>query len=329
MTLKQRIAVTLPAGPKVQDTMDLLRWAEEAGYDDGWFSDGGAPDNLTMMAAAAGATQKLRLGIAVVPVYTRTPAVLAATANTLGQLLPGRFVLGLGSSSETMMTGWHGVDFEQPLTRVKETTIMVRAMLRGEKTNFDLKTLHSHGYRQSPLETPVPIFLAALRPKMIEMAAEIGDGVIFNLWPRRALPRMIEHLDAGAARAGKAAGSVELVNRHHVFVTGDKARGRALFRAAFAPYYATGVYNRFLEWSGYADEAAIIREGWAAKDRAKTAAGLPDSLVDEIGIIGSADECRERIAWCAKSGLHTHIIAPLPGATPEEKRATYDAFRSR
>ncbi len=323
MSLPQRIAVTLPAGPDVAATRARLRWAEENGLEDAWFSDSGAPDSLTLAAGLAGDTERLRLGVAVTPVFTRTPAVLAATAQTLGQLLPGRFVMGLGASSQTMMDGWHGVPLSKPVTRVKETAIIVRSMLRGEKSDFDLATLRSKGYRQPPSD--VPLYLAALRPKMIEMAAEHGDGVIFNLWPKGALAKMMEHVRIGAGRAGKDPTTVEIVNRHMVLVTDDKAAARARFKAAFAPYYATPVYNSFLAWAGYEEAAATIAEGWAARDRDKTTGALSDAMVDEIAIIGSEEECRERIRWAGESGIHTHIIAPL-GADPEEARRTFAAF---
>ena len=326
MPPKQRIAVTLPGGPHVQDTIDRVKWAEAVGYDDAWFGDGGAPDALTTCGILAAHIEKLRIGVAVTPVYSRTPAVLAATANALGQALPGRFVMGLGASSQNMMDGWHGVPLEKPVTRVKETAIMVKSMLAGEKSDFDLETLHSHGYRQMPLEHPVPVYIAALRSKMIETAAEVGDGVVFNLWPMGALPKMVEHVKIGAERAGKNGDEVEIVNRHMVLVTDDKEGARNRFRAAFAPYYATPVYNAFLAWAGYEEEAATIREGWAARDREKTTGAISDDLVDEIGIIGSAEECRERLQWCAKTGIHTHIIAPLGGATPEESMRTFEAF---
>ncbi len=325
MAPKQRIAVTLPAGPRVQDTIDRVKWAEDNGIPDAWFGDSGAPDSLTTAGILAAHTKSIRIGVAVTPVYTRTPAVLAATANTIGQVLPGRFVMGLGSSSQTMMDGWHGVPLEKPVTRVKETAIMVKSMIAGEKSNFDLTTLRSRGYRQAPMEQPVPVYLAALRSKMIEAAAEIGDGVIFNLWPKGALPKMMEHVKIGAERAGKKFEDVEVVNRAMVLVTDDKAGGRDLFRAAFAPYYATPVYNNFLAWAGYQDVANVITEGWAAKDRAKTTGAISDELVDEIAIIGSAEECRERIQECAAGGIHTHIIAPM-AATAEDAQRTFDAF---
>ena len=139
-------------------------------------------------------------------------------------------------------------------------------MLAGEKSDLRLETLQSRGYRQAPLERPVPIYLAALRSRMCEMAAEVGDGVIFNLWPKRALPRMIEHVRIGAERAGKDPAEVEVVNRYMVLVTDDKAAALARFKRLMAPYYATPVYNAFLAWAGYEDVAATIAEGWAARD---------------------------------------------------------------
>ncbi len=325
MSLPQRLAVTLPAGPKVAETIERIEWAEANGYNDAWFGDAGAPDSLTQAAAVAHRTRRLRLGIAVTPVYTRSPSVIAASAHVLAQVLPGRFVMGLGSSSQTMMRGWNGIPLDKPVTRVRETTELVRAMLAGEKTGFAGETLSSYGYRQPPLAEPPPIYLAALRPKMIEMAAEVGDGVIFNLWPKGALAKMIAHVRIGAERAGKDWRRVEIVNRAMVLATDDKPAARNLFRAAFAPYYATPVYNRFLAWAGYEDVARTIREGWAAKDRARTTGAFTDALIDEIAIIGNESEIRGRIEADADAGVHTHIIAPL-GNDSQVVQRTFEAF---
>ena len=233
--------------------------------------------------------------------------------------------MGLGSSSQTIMGQWNGIPLDKPLTRVKETAQLVRTMLSGDKTDFDGETLFSRGYRQAPLEDPPPIFLAALRSSMVEMAAEFGDGVIFNLWPKKALPKMMEHVRIGAERAGKDPESVEIVNRAMVLCTDDKARGRDIFRAQFAPYYATPVYNNFLAWAGYEDAAATISEGWAEKDRVKTGGAMTDAMIDEIGIIGSKEEIQDRIREDAEGGVHTHIIAPL-GGDPDDVENTFSAF---
>ena len=326
MAVRKRIAVTLPMGPDVQDSVALVRWAEDNGFDDAWLSDAMAPDSLTMAAALATHARRMRIGVAVTPVYTRTPAVLAATANVLGQLLPGRFVLGLGASSQAIVERFNGVALEKPLTRVKETAQIVRAMLAGEKSAFDLTTLRSHGYRQAPLPTPPPIYLAALRPKMIEMAAEHGDGVVFNLWPQQALPRMLEHVEIGARRAGKRLADLEIVNRSIVMVTDDPAAARQRFREQYAPYYANPVYNEFLKWAGYKDEAEAVAAGWAARDRALSTGALTDEVADAVAIIGTADQVRARVRANAATGIDTTIVAPIGQMPMRQAMPTFAAF---
>ena len=327
MSLPKRIAVTLPVNQVVQDTITLVRWAEENGFDDGWFADPGAPDAMTLAATIAPHTEKLRIGMAIVPVYTRSPTVLAASADVLGQALPGRFILGLGSSSEAILQAFNGIRLEKPLTRVKETAIVVKSILQGEKTDFtDLETVYSRGYSQLPSDPIVPVYLAALRPKMIEMAAEYGDGVIFNLWPKTALPKMLEHAETGAARAGKNLDDVEIVNRFTVIVTDDKEAGYDQFRKNFIPYFGNPVYNNFLSWCGYPDEASELLEGWQNRDRDRTTAALHNDLVDQISVIGTGEEVRERIKQHASEGITTSIIAPVGQQPLEEAMVTLSAF---
>ena len=326
MSIDKRIAVTLPMGPDISDSVALVQWAEANGIDDVWFSDAMAPDSLTLAAVVAPYTRRMRVGVAVTPVYTRTPAVLAATANVLGQLLPGRFVLGLGSSSQVIMERFNGIKLEKPLTRVKETAIMVRSMLAGEKSSFALDTLASHGYRQEPSNSSPPIYLAALRPKMIEMAAEVGDGVVFNLWPRQALAKMMEHVAIGAERAGKRAEDVEIVNRSFVMVTDDVEAGREQFRSYYTPYYANPVYNRFLKWAGFEDEAEGVAAGWAARDRQLSTSSITDELVDSVAIIGSAEEVHARVREQTAAGIDTTIVSPIGQIPLPDAMPTFEAF---
>ena len=304
-----------------------MQWAEENGFDDGWFADPGAPDGLTTAAAIAPYTKTLRIGMAIVPVYTRSPTVLAASADIIGQALPGRFVLGLGSSSEAILQAFNGIKLEKPLTRVKETAILVRSMMRGEKSDFtDMDTVYSRGYAQDPSEPTVPIYLAALRPKMIEMAAEFGDGVIFNLWPRTALPKMLEHVEIGAKRAGKKLEEVEIVNRFATIVSEDKGAALEQFRRWFIPYFGNPVYNKFLAWCGYPEEAKELLEGWVSRDRARTAAAFHDELVEAIGVVGTPDEVRARIKQHADEGITTSIISPVGKLSLDEAFVTLSPF---
>ncbi len=324
IAIPRRRAVTLASYTgDANELLDLAVQAEGKGYEDVWFADTGAPDALTLAAALAERTRRVRIGIAVVPIYSRTPAVIAASAATLAKLAPGRFILGLGTSSHTIIENWHGLQMERPLLRVRETVQLLRDIFSGEKTNFSGETLHSKGYRQAPVQ--VPIYLAALRPKMLELAAEIGDGVVLNLFPAKALPRIMEHIQAGAARAGKSADEVEVVCRYQVMVTEEPDKGCQAARSFLSGYYATPVYNRYLAWCGYPEAAAEIAAGWREGDRERTAAALPDELIRQIGIIGDADYCRQRLREFSEAGIHTHILSCID-LDPQTSGTTLAAF---
>ncbi|MCZ6629537.1 MAG: LLM class flavin-dependent oxidoreductase [SAR324 cluster bacterium] len=326
MSLPKRLGITLPIPPDVDATMARALWAEQRGIDAIWFADAGGADSLTLAAAIAMKTERIRLGMGIVPVYTRTPALFASTVMTLSHLAPGRIIMGLGSSSHAMIEGWHGIPFEKPLTRVKEATQMLRKMLTGERETYQGRTLRSSGFRLAPpAKGEVPIYLAALRPNMLEMAAEVGDGVVLNSFPVEALPRMMEHMRIGAGRGGKNLEQMEIVNRHHVAVTDDVAAGREQFRAYFTGYFATPVYNKFLAWFGYEEAAHSLREGWREKDRARTAAAMSDELIDRIAVIGNADRCRDLVREYLSEGITTPVINPISN-DPAQIAATFEAF---
>ena len=326
MSAELRLAVSMPIPPDREACLETGVWAERQGFDGLWLADIGSLDAITLAAALACRTRTVRIGLGVVPAYTRTPALLAASVTTLSQLAPGRIVMGLGASSHAMIEGWHGMAFEKPLTRVKETAITLRRMLAGEQVAFEGETLRTAGFRMSPpLKGDVPIYIAALRPNMLEMAGEVGDGVVINMQPLSAMPRMLEHIAKGAARAGKRLSDLEIVCRHSVCVTDDPAAARKDFRKRFAPYFATPVYNKFLAWCGFPEVAATIAEGWREKNREKTAGAFSDELIDQLAIIGDAEKCRADIRAFVKAGVTTPVINPV-NATGGEVRETLEAF---
>ena len=311
--MEHRIAASLPAPPDTRMSQRVAKRAEDLGYESLWIADVGGPDPFVVAAAAAAATERVRIGTAVIPAYTRTPPVIAGAAATCAELAPGRFVLGVGASSENIVQNWSGVPFRRPLARVRETVTTVRAILAGERTDFDGRTLSTHGYRllMKKPEPAIPIHVGALMPPMLELAGEIADGVTLNMMPVEAVPRMVEHVRAGATRAGKDPSTLEIVARFQVCVTDDKAAARAVLRAVFGPYFATSVYNRFVAWCGFDDEAKEILAGWQAKDRGRVAGGVTDAMIDRIGILGSAAECRERIEAFRAAGVTTPMVSPF------------------
>jgi len=321
-----RLALSLPVSADVRTCIEWARRAEALGYESIWIADAVGPDPFVLAGTIAQVTTVVRIGIAVSPVYIRTPAVLATTAATLAQLAPERFILGLGASSHAMIENWHGMRFDRPVTRVRETVTTVRSMLAGEKVTFDGKTLRTRGFRlAAPPPMPVPIYVGALRPPMLELAGEVGDGVVVNLFPAEALPRMLEHVRTGGRRAGRNGLPLEVVCRQQVLVTDDKPAVREALRAGLSGYFATPVYNKFAAWYGFDQEAAMVAEGFRTGDRALTRRGMTDRFVDSIAVFGSLDECRERLAAYVAAGVTTTAISPA-AVDADAVRRTIEGF---
>ena len=309
------------------NVMGRALWAESQGYEDLWVGDGGGRMHaLTLTGAMAGVTRNARLGMGIVPVFTHSPAVLASALMTLNHIAPGRVVLGVGSSSQAMMENWNGIPFEKPLTRVKETVEVLRRMLKGEKVSFEGKSLRTEGFRLFwPMEQPPPIFMAALRPKMLETAGEIADGVILHLVPPRVLPRVLEHIRIGAERSGRKLEDLEIAVRINTYVTEDVSTAQEEFRQVALGYFSTSVYNDFLAWCGFQDEAKQISDGFQARNREQTQAAMTNALMDELAVIGDQAHCQNALREIAAAGVNTLIVNPASNH-PDCVEATCQAF---
>ena len=312
-TLKRRFSVGLSTQAPSEPTkrLERIRWAEAQGYPSVWITDGGGHmDAITVAAAAAAVTRRIRLALSIVPVYTRPAAVLATSAMTLSYLAPGRVIFGLGASSETMVDSWYGQPFHKPRTRVEETVTLLKAIFAGQKTDFQGSTLRSRGFRLAlPMAAKMPIYLAALRPKMLETAGEHADGVILNLVPRRALPRVLECIDRGAKRSGRRVEDLEIAQLIHTVVTKNIAQAEQHARSMMTSYYSTQVYNAHLAWLGYQREAEAISEGFRLRNRKQTTEAISENTLHEFTILGDADTCRQRIRSYWEDGIDVPIIA--------------------
>ncbi|MBW2267882.1 MAG: LLM class F420-dependent oxidoreductase [Deltaproteobacteria bacterium] len=310
-----KLAITLPQpGVSSRDSVGLAVKAErEWGYEAIWLAETQGPDSAALAGAIAQATERIGIGTAIVPVYNRTPAVLAMTAATLAELSADRFILGIGSSSHAIVESWNGVRFERPLAHVRDCVAILRQALAGEKTAYTGSALRSKGLRLGTRATPTKIYVAALREKMLETAGEIGDGLILNLFPPRALPDILAAYRRGAQRAGRDVSNHEVVCRLLLGVNDDLDSARNMVRMGFAGYFAQPVYNAYLRWYGFEKEAQALAEAFARGDRAGSAAALTDEVIDSIAVLGSEAQCRARIAEYVAGGVTTPVLAPLAG----------------
>jgi probable F420-dependent oxidoreductase len=300
-----RWGLTIPLrGPALPAQREIIAELAELGYTDAWSAESNGTDAFTPLALAAGWAPPLRLGTAIVPVYTRGPAVLAQQAATMAQLAPGRFVLGIGTSAPAIVRDWNGVPFTEPYRRVRDTLRFLRRALAGEKVTEEYETFSVRGFRLDvELESPPPIVLAALRPGMLRLAAREADGAITNWLAPRDVRTVREAFGPDK----------ELLARIFVCPTEDAGEARRLGRRMIAAYLTVPVYAAFHEWLGRGAALAPMREAWAAGDRRKALDAIPDEVVDDLVVHGSPERCRARVREYVDHGLTTPIIAIVPG----------------
>lgn len=303
-----RLGLTIPVLPfGVRESCELARRAEDLGYTDAWSAESGGTDGFSVAAAVGVSTERMRIGCAIVPVFTRPPALIAMSTLSAHQACGGRFCLGLGASSPVIVERWMGLDFERPLTRVRETVEAVRGALTGDKLDYRGETVTAKGFRLEQASSgEVPIFLAALGPKMLALADSVADGVALFL-----------ATEEGVRLAAKAAPSCETLARLICFVGDEAGEVRDFARWMLAPYLAVPGYNRFVAAQGYEAEAAGVASAWAEGDRPGALAALTDELVDDLVITGPAEACKERIEAYREAGLDTPVVMLLSQKGPQ------------
>ncbi len=302
--------MTLPlAGMGLPEHREIVESLESLGYTDIWSAEMNGVDAFTPLALAAGWSGRLRLGTAIAGIYTRGPALLAMNAATLAGLAPGRFVLGVGTSSQVIVEQWNGIELDRPYQRARDTLRFLRAALAGEKVSEQYETFGVHGFRlDPPPAVPPGLALAALRPGMLRLAAAEADAAVTNWLAPSDVPRIRE----------AAGDDCELVARLFVCPTADAGLAREAGRRLIAAYLTVPVYAAYQAWLGRAEALKPMQDAWAAGDRKGALAAVPDDLVDELMVHGEPAACRERIAEYRDQGLDTPVIAiiPVPGVEP-------------
>jgi probable F420-dependent oxidoreductase len=305
-----RWGITLPfAGVPLVEHREVVKELAGLGFTDAWSAETAGTDAFTPLALTAEWAPELRLGTAIAPVYTRGPGLLAMTAATIAELAPDRFVLGIGTSSPVIVQNWNAQPFTEPFARTRDTLRFLRSALAGEKVTHEYPTFSISKFKlERPPQPPPKIMLAALRPGMLKLARREADGAITNWLAPTDVPKV-------RAEVGP---DFELVARIFVCPTEDVDAARGLGRLLISSYLTVPVYAAFHDWLGREDLLRPMHEAWAAGDRAKANAVIPDEVVDDLIVYGSPEQCRERVAQYAEHGLDTPVISLLP--TGEDPR---------
>jgi probable F420-dependent oxidoreductase len=317
MTVPQRYGVTFPFdGIPLVEQREIVQEVSALGYTDMWSAESGGYDAFTPIVAAAQWAHSLRFGTAIVPVYTRGAHTLASTVASVCQAAPGRFALGIGTSSDVIVERWNGMSFEKPYQRVRDTIRFLRAALTGEKVTEEYETFAVNGFRLGiTVPEQPPILVAALREGMLKLAGREGDGAIINWLSADDVKTVVPHVGA----------EKEIVARIFVFPNDDAGLARAVGKRAIASYLTVPVYAAFHEWLGRGDELKNLWRLWKEGDRKAAADSIPDHVVDELLVWGKPEQCREHIQRYIDNGVTTPAPALFCG--PDQLRPVLEALK--
>ncbi len=308
VSLPIRPGMTVPLPGPLHSHRDKLVELADLGYTDIWSAEADGADAFTPLALAAAWEPRLRLGTAIVPAFTRSPACFAQCVATLADAAPGRFAIGIGSSSNVIVERWNGVPFAEPYKKVRDVVRFLRDALGGEKVAKAYDTFEVQGFRLNIRpEQPPPILIAALRAGMLGLAGREADGVIINWLAPEDVAKVVGVVSAAAGGAER-----EVVARIFVCPSENTAAVRAGARMAIAAYLNVPVYAEFHRWLGRGDQLQPMWDAWAAGDRKGALAAIPDEVVDALVVHGPAAKCRRRIQQYFDEGVTTSSLAIMP-----------------
>jgi len=307
------------------DDADFVRDAERMGATSAWVAETWGQDALTPLAYLAARTERIGLGSAIAQLGARSPAMLAMSAMSLQLLSGGRFRLGVGTSGPQVIEGWHGVKFDSPLAMTRETIESVRAVAAGERLNhagnvyqLPLPGGAGRALRSALAPAPMPIYVAALGPRNLELTGELADGWIGNVFLPEHAEVFLDRLAAGAARAGRSLTSLDLVIPVAVEFTDDvdaairrHARGYAFTIGAMGSA-SQNFYNAALARQGYGVDVQAVQQLWRAGRRAEAADRVPPELGAKTNLIGTAAMITDRLRLYRDAGVTT-LEAKLEG----------------
>jgi F420-dependent oxidoreductase-like protein len=308
------VGAFISVGRSLERAVERVRTAERLGYDAAYVTHIAGRDSLTVLAAYASATERIRLGTGVMPIYSRTPVASAQSIATVDEMSGGRAVLGLGASHKITVEGWYGQPLEKPVRDMREYVGIVRAILRGEAPPQG-ERFHSAfrfmGYEPRP---DLPIYIGALSPRMLRLAGELGDGVV--LWlcnPDYVRDVVVPEVAKGRERAGRGLDGFDVVAAVPAGVTDEPEAARARLRGDLVTYFSLPFYRAMLERSGFGDDIAGFDEGMARNDGEAAVGAISDRFLQTLAAIGSAEEAEASVRRYQEAGATSPCLGGVPG----------------
>ena len=308
------------AGRTLPENIDLALSARDAGWGGLWAAEVNALEAASLLGAAGSQLRQGRLGTAIVPMQTRDPLLLAMMAASLHQLAPEGFVLGLGTSTPIIVEDWHATPWgDSPLGLTRECVEIARQLLDGERVTTESGRWR---YRRAQLARPperrVPIYLAALNDRMLELAGEIADGVILNFVTTADVRHAHERLRVGAARVGRSLDDFEVVVFFRATETERYGEVQDRYRSELFTYAMAPVYRRMFARAGFEEACLEVARLWGNRQRQEALEAVPEALIRERTLIGTNEEMQARLADYAAAGVDTALVTPVAAPGRDE-----------
>jgi F420-dependent oxidoreductase-like protein len=321
-----RTATTIEISRDARQALDFALEAEQLGLDTCWVAEAWGSDAPSVLGYLAARTSRMQLGAGIIQVGTRSPVAIAQAALTLAELSQGRFVLGLGASGPQVIEGLHGAPFARPLTRMRESIQIIRQAFAGEKISFSGSTVRiprpgpARPMRLSmPANDGIPIYIAALSPKMLELTGEIADGWLGTSFVPEGSDAFFSHLDAGLAASGRIRADLDICQGAEIAIFDDEDAMRAhvasrkrelAFSIGGMGTAGTNFYNAAYSRQGWSGVTGEILRRWQAGDRDGAAALVTDEMVLATTLIGTPDMVRDRLRVWRDTGVDTVRLYP-------------------
>jgi len=309
-----RIGVAISGGLTASEIVACVQLAEQLGYESAWVAEGHGGDQFAILSACAVATERILLGTSISSVFVRSVPTIAMAAATVDDLSHHRFILGLGSSHKVQVEPEHGLPYNKPIQRVRESVAIIRALLRDGTVSYAGETITIERFDLwfKPSRPEIPIYLSGLFPNMLQVCGELAQGLLLTRSTLDTGHHVAAHIAIGARRAGRRPEDIEITSLLPCSVAPDRQAALDTMRpgvALYAGFFPR--YNRLMAESGFAEAAATIRDAWSNGDYEAATRAVPDAMIDATGVAGTPETVRERLDAYRQSGIALPIISPF------------------
>lgn len=314
VSVLERTSVLLANIPDAEELLGLADTMAAVGFGRVWLAETGGLD-VSALGAVIARTTPLEVGTCIVPVYSRSPALLSMMASTISHLGRARRVnLGIGAGGQFIVEDWHGLPQEKPAMITRETISILRQALAGETTAVAGSARSSRGFRLHSGPAPeVRIFIGAMGPTMVELAAEVADGLIVTWLSPRVLADFRARFSGAVERNGRDPGRVALAARVYVALTDTPEEAREEVRQELVEYLVSPPYGRYFSSVGFGSEVERVNDAFRARDRMAAIRAVSDRLLDDVLVVGrTAADVREALLAYHTAGADEIIVQPVP-----------------